>query len=93
MTEQEIEELYRQFYDGKRFIRLRTGKGMPSLGAVRGTNFCDIGFEVEEDSDRIVIISAIDNLVKGGSGQAIQNMNVMFGLDEWQGLWHPGLVP
>jgi len=93
MTEQEIEELYRQFYDGKRFIRLRTGKDIPSLGAVRGTNFCDIGFEVEEDSDRIVIISAIDNLVKGGSGQAIQNMNVMFGLDEWQGLWHPGLVP
>ena len=87
----EIEEIYKRFYAGKRFIRLR--KGLPSLSSVRGTNFCDIGFEIEEKSDRIVVISAIDNLVKGGSGQAIQNMNLMFGLDEREGLWFPGLVP
>jgi len=90
-THEELEGVYRQFYVGKRFIRLR--EGLPSLSAVRGTNFCDIGFEIEEGSDRIVVISAIDNLVKGGSGQAIQNMNVMFGLDEGEGLWFPGLVP
>ena len=88
---EEIEGIYKRFYDSKRFIRLR--KGMPSLSSVRGTNFCDIGFEIEEKSNRIVVISAIDNLVKGGSGQAIQNMNVMFGLDEGEGLWFPGLVP
>jgi N-acetyl-gamma-glutamyl-phosphate reductase len=87
----EIHEIYTQFYNGKRFLRLRTG--VPSLGAVRGTNFCDIGFEIEEGSDRIVVISAIDNLVKGGSGQAVQNMNLMFGLDEAEGLWFPGLAP
>ncbi len=88
---EEIEGIYKQFYEGKRFIRLK--KGMPSLSSVRGTNFCDIGFEIEEKSNRIVVISAIDNLIKGGSGQAIQNMNVMFGFDEGEGLWFPGLVP
>jgi len=90
-TQDEIEETYKRFYAGKRFIRLR--KGLPSLSSVRGTNFCDIGFEIEEESDRIVVVSAIDNLVKGGSGQAIQNMNLMFGMDEREGLWFPGLVP
>jgi N-acetyl-gamma-glutamyl-phosphate reductase len=90
-THEEIGGIFKQFYDGKRFIRLK--KVIPSLSSVRGTNFCDIGFEIEEKSNRIVVISAIDNLVKGGSGQAIQNMNVMFGLDEGEGLWFPGLVP
>jgi N-acetyl-gamma-glutamyl-phosphate reductase len=90
-THGEIEEIYQQFYKGKRFIRLR--RGVPSLSSVRGTNFCDIGFEIEEESDRIVVMSTIDNLVKGGSGQAIQNMNVMFDFDEAAGLWFPGLVP
>ncbi len=93
MSVSELESLYRQYYDGKSFIRLRVSGVMPSLGAVRGTNFCDIGFEVEDGGDRIVIISAIDNLVKGGSGQAVQNMNLMFGLDEREGLWRPGLIP
>ncbi|MHC1600264.1 MAG: N-acetyl-gamma-glutamyl-phosphate reductase [Candidatus Methanospirareceae archaeon] len=88
---EEVEEIYKQFYADKRFIRLP--EGLPSLSAVRGANFCDIGFEIEQESNRIVVISTIDNLVKGGSGQAIQNMNVMFGLDEGEGLWFPGLVP
>lgn len=90
---EEIEEIYRQFYSGKRFIRLRKLLPSLSLSAVRGTNFCDIVFEIEEESNRIVVISAIDNLVKGGSGQAIQNMNLLFGFDEDEGLWFPGLVP
>jgi N-acetyl-gamma-glutamyl-phosphate reductase len=90
-SREEIEELYTQFYTDKRFVRLRTG--VPSLSAVRGTNFCDIGFEIEAESDRIVMMSTIDNLVKGGSGQAVQNMNLMFGLDEAEGLWFPGLAP
>ncbi|MFV9677120.1 MAG: N-acetyl-gamma-glutamyl-phosphate reductase [Methanosarcinales archaeon] len=88
---EELEAIYKLFYAGKRFVRLR--EGTPSLSFVRGTNFCDIGISVEADSDRVVVVSAIDNLVKGGSGQAIQNMNVMFGLEEEAGLWFPGLVP
>lgn len=90
-TVEELDDLYRQFYAGKKFIRIM--KKMPSLGAVRGTNFCDIRYEIEQESTRIVVLSAIDNLVKGGAGQAIQNMNVMLGLDEATGLWSPGIVP
>ena len=90
-TYEELDAIYRRFYQGKRFIRLM--KGMPSLSSVRGTNFCDIRFEIEGESDRIVVISTIDNLVKGGSGQAIQNMNLMLGLDEGEGLMFPGLAP
>ncbi len=91
MSEEEVSEIYRNFYQDKPFIRLI--KGIPMLGSVRGSNFCDIGFEIDRGSDRIVVISAIDNLVKGASGQAIQNMNLMFGLDETTGLWTPGLAP
>jgi len=91
MSEEEVSKIYRNFYRDKPFIRLI--KGIPMLSSVRGSNFCDIGFEIEKGSDRIVIISAIDNLVKGASGQAIQNMNLMFKLDEKTGLWTPGVAP
>ncbi len=91
MSEEEVSEIYCNFYQDKPFIRLI--KGIPMLGNVRGSNFCDIGFEIEKDSNRIVVISAIDNLVKGASGQAIQNMNLMFGLDETTGLWTPAIAP
>jgi len=86
-----LEAIYKRFYVGKRFVRIR--EGTLSLSSVRGTNFCDIAISVEANRDRVVVVSAIDNLVKGGSGQAIQNMNVMFGLKEEEGLWFPGLVP
>lgn len=88
---EEIGRIYHNFYKDKPFIRLI--RGIPVLGSVRGSNFCDIGFEIEKDSRRIVIISALDNLVKGASGQAIQNMNLMLGLPETKGLWTPGIAP
>ncbi|HMB44484.1 MAG TPA: N-acetyl-gamma-glutamyl-phosphate reductase [Candidatus Methanoperedens sp.] len=91
LSSEDVSAIYSDFYRDKPFIRLI--KGIPMLGNVRGSNFCDIGFEVENDSDRIVVISAIDNLVKGASGQAIQNMNLMFGLPETCGLWSPGFAP
>ena len=91
MDEKEVRRIYNDFYKDKPFIRLIDG--IPMLGSVRGSNFCDIGFEVDKDSNRIVVVSAIDNLVKGASGQAIQNMNLMFGLDETTGLWTPGFAP
>jgi len=91
LSQEDVNGIYQDFYGDKPFIRLI--KGIPMLGNVRGSNFCDIGFEVENDSDRIVVISAIDNLVKGASGQAIQNMNLMFGLPETTGLWSPGFAP
>jgi N-acetyl-gamma-glutamyl-phosphate reductase len=88
---EDLKPIYEEFYRDRPFIRLLSG--VPSLTAVRGTNFCDIGFEVDKENNRVVALSTIDNLVKGASGQAIQNMNLMFGLDETQGLWLPAAAP
>ena len=57
------------------------------------TNFCDIGFVFDADSQRAIILAAVDNLVKGAAGQAIQNMNLMFGLPETMGLMHVPVLP
>ena len=65
----------------------------PEPKLVMGTNFCDIGFELDSNAPRLVLMSAIDNLVKGSGGQAVQSMNLMFGLDEKAGLWFPGMHP
>ena len=89
LTTEQVQTIYEEFYKNKPFVRLQK----PSLANVRGSNFCDIAFEVEKDSDRIVVVSAIDNMVKGASGQAIQNMNLMYGFDERTGLWTSGLTP
>lgn len=93
VSTEEVQALYRDFYKGKPFVRLVKEGTLPSLTAVRGTNFCDIGFEVDPITGRVVVISAIDNLVKGASGQAIQNMNLMLGLDETRGLWFAAAAP
>jgi N-acetyl-gamma-glutamyl-phosphate reductase len=90
-NESRVAEIYREFYKNAPFVRM--ADGVPKLASVRGSNFCDISFEPELGSDRLVVISAIDNLVKGASGQAIQNMNLMAGLDERLGLWFPGMAP
>ncbi len=87
----ELRSIYTDFYKDKPFVRIIDG--IPSLNAVRGSNFCDIGFEVDELNNRVVVVSAIDNLVKGASGQAIQNMNLMCGFDETEGLWMAAVAP
>jgi len=91
LTSEDVRGYYEAFYGDKPFIRLLDT--IPTLSAVRGSNFCDIGFEVEKGTDRIVVVSAIDNLVKGASGQAVQNMNIMSGFDEVEGLWSIPLFP
>lgn len=91
LSQDELREIFQGFYDGEPFVRIVDG--MPVLSAVRGSNFCHIGcFEVD-DNQRAVIVSAIDNLVKGASGQAIQNMNLMCGFSEVEGLDFPGMHP
>ncbi len=65
----------------------------PDTRSVRGSNFCKIGLQISEDENSVLVVSVLDNLVKGASGQAIQNMNIMFGLDEKMGLNSLGLVP
>jgi N-acetyl-gamma-glutamyl-phosphate reductase len=75
-------------YSGHPFIRLCAEERIPDTIHVKGTNFCDIGFKLDERTQRLILISAIDNLVKGAAGQAVQNMNIMLDLDETTGLSH-----
>lgn len=93
----DVWKAYRAFYSGSPFVRLVKEKSgvyrYPEPKMVMGTNFCDIGFEVDAHVPRIVVMSAIDNLVKGSAGQAVQCMNLMFGFDEKAGLWIPGHHP
>ncbi len=87
ISQEELKSLFKKFYSACPFIRIQDEI---KLSWVRGSNFCDIAIY---SNDRTVICSAIDNLVKGASGQAIQNMNIMFRFDEKEGLYHPPLFP
>ncbi len=86
LTTQDISECYRNAYHQRPFIRMCPQDRQPETRHVRGTNFCDIGFKLDEENRRLIIIAAIDNLVKGAAGQAVQNMNLMMGFDEAAGL-------
>jgi N-acetyl-gamma-glutamyl-phosphate reductase len=86
ISEKEIYEMYLDFYGKERFVRLRPSELLPSTADVFGSNYCDIGVKVDKRINRLIILSAIDNLVKGASGQAVQNMNVMLGFDESLGI-------
>ena len=83
-TEQALAELFESAYAGATFVRLG-GSSLPEIKHVAHTNFCDIGWRVDP-SGRAILVSVIDNLLKGASGQAVQNMNVMLGIDERTGL-------
>jgi N-acetyl-gamma-glutamyl-phosphate reductase len=89
LTIEEARALFADFYRDSFFVRLV--QGSPDINWVKTTNFCDIGFAVRGRS--VVVFSAIDNLVKGAAGQAVQNMNLMFGLDEKTGLMFSGTNP
>jgi N-acetyl-gamma-glutamyl-phosphate/LysW-gamma-L-alpha-aminoadipyl-6-phosphate reductase len=89
MTAGQVGELMRGFYGDEFFIRMVDGS--PDINWVKNTNFVDIGWAASGDT--VIVFSAIDNLVKGAAGQAVQNMNLMFGLDERAGLVLPGSNP
>jgi N-acetyl-gamma-glutamyl-phosphate/LysW-gamma-L-alpha-aminoadipyl-6-phosphate reductase len=97
LTITDIWRAYREFYRGEPFIRfVRDRRGVfrfPDPKIVVGSNFCDIGFEIDNQNNRLVVISALDNLVKGAAGTAVQNMNIMMRLNERAGLEHLGLHP
>ena len=80
------------FYHNETFVRICPEGTYPDTANVRGSNYCDIGLRVDERTGRVVIVSVIDNLVKGAAGQAVQNMNIMFGLGEEEGLAHVPLL-
>jgi N-acetyl-gamma-glutamyl-phosphate/LysW-gamma-L-alpha-aminoadipyl-6-phosphate reductase len=95
LRDRDIWTAFRGAYSDEPFIRLvKSRKGLyqlPDPKVVVGTNFCDIGFELDPHAERLVVFSAIDNLVKGAAGQAVQCFNVMLGLDERTGLEYVGL--
>ena len=93
VSTRELLDIYSESYKNEPFVRVLDEGESPQTQAVRGSNFCDIGIKVVEDSNLAVVISAIDNLTKGASGQAMQNMNIIAGFDETAGLLAPGLMP
>lgn len=93
MTTAELITLFREHYRNEKFVRISGEKVYPSTGQVRGSNFCDMGMRSDPSSKSAVIVSVIDNLVKGASGVAVQNMNLMMEFNETEGLLIPPLFP
>jgi N-acetyl-gamma-glutamyl-phosphate reductase len=82
----QLEASLREHYADRPFVRVFAAGHLPEIRYSLHTNYCDIGFSVEPDGNRVVLVSCLDNLVKGAAGQAVQNMNLMFGCDEREGL-------
>jgi N-acetyl-gamma-glutamyl-phosphate reductase len=85
-TAEELESTLREFYAGKPWVRVFGAARLPQIKFSLNTNYCDIGFSLAPDGKRAVLVSCLDNLLKGAAGQAVQNMNLMFGFDERAGL-------
>lgn len=93
LTNDTLHALYTDFYFDERFVRICPQGGFPATQYVRGSNFCDIGCTFDPRTGRVIVVSAIDNLVKGAAGQAVQNMNLMCGFTEGSGLETISLFP
>ena len=97
LDEKEIWKIYRKEFGNEPFIRIvkeREGSyRYPDPKILAGTNYCDIGFQKDEESNRLVVIGAIDNLMKGAAGQALQAFNIIHGFEETTGLTFPGIHP
>ncbi len=86
MSVDEIESYLQEFYNGKRWVRIFPARSLPEIQFSVHTNYCDLGFCLASDHRRLIIVSCLDNLLKGAAGQAVQNMNMMYGWDEAEGL-------
>jgi N-acetyl-gamma-glutamyl-phosphate reductase len=82
----EVESCLREFYSGRHWVRVFATPKLPQLQFSLHTNYCDLGFCLAEDGRRLVLVSCLDNLLKGAAGQAVQNMNRMYGWEEREGL-------
>ena len=85
-SDEEIKAAYDKYYAKEKFVRVLPKDTCPETKWVEGSNYVDIGFKIDERTGRIVMMGALDNLVKGAAGQAVQNMNLLFGFDEAEGL-------
>ncbi len=93
VTYEEVKAVYDKYYEKEKFVRVLEQDVYPQTKWVEGSNYVDIGFKIDPRTNRIIMMGAIDNLVKGAAGQAVQNMNLMFGLEESEGLELVPLFP
>ena len=93
VTYEEVKAVYDKYYANEKFVRVLDKDVCPETRWVEGSNFVDIGFKIEPRTNRLIMMGALDNLVKGAAGQAIQNMNLLFGLPETEGLLMPPVFP
>lgn len=93
VTEEQVRAAYQSCYEGEPFIRLLDSGTYPETRWVEGSNYVDLDVQVDPRTNRVIMMGAIDNLVKGAAGQAVQNMNLLFGLDETEGLELIPMVP
>ncbi len=92
VTEKDVVRIYRKQYRKEPFVRIFEDT-LPDVRNVRGTNYCDIGIKINKRTSTLIVVSAIDNLIKGASGQAVQNMNLMLGFEENTALTHIAALP
>jgi len=90
---EEVKEIYDKYYSEEKFIRVLDKEVFPETKWVEASNYVDVNFKIDQRTKRIIVIGAMDNLVKGAAGQAIQNMNIMFGLNETMGLTQVPMFP
>lgn len=93
VSEEEIRKIYQKYYEEEYFVRVLQAGECPETRWVEGSNFVDVNVKVDERTGRVIMMGAMDNLIKGAAGQAVQNMNLMFGLDEKEGLMQPPMFP
>lgn len=91
LTQEELTDVYSSFYKNEYFVKIING--LPETRWVRGSNLCHIGVRLDKRTNRVIVLSAIDNMIKGAAGQAVQNMNLMFGLNETLGLEFLAMAP
>lgn len=89
----EVKDIYDKYYNNEKFVRVLDKDVCPETRWVEGSNFVDVNFKIDERTNRVVMMGAMDNLVKGAAGQAVQNMNLMFGFDETEGLLGVPMFP
>ena len=93
VTEEEIRAVYQKYYQDEFFVRVLNPGDCPETRWVEGSNFVDVNIKLDKRTNRLIMMGAMDNLVKGAAGQAVQNMNLMFGFCEQEGLMQAPMFP
>lgn len=93
VSEEEVRAAYNKYYANEQFVRVLESGVCPETRWVEGSNYVDVNFKLEPRTNRLIVMGALDNLVKGAAGQAVQNMNIIFGLDETEGLLAAPMFP